>query len=51
MPMDLICNIILMLDAFVISVGLAEKKNMWVFIAFYWMFLVAKYFVNVAYMA
>ncbi len=33
---DQILILLLMLDALVVAVGLAKKKNMWMFIVMYW---------------
>lgn len=39
---------LLMLDALVVAVGLAKKKNMWVFIVMYWIMLFMKNAMNFA---
>lgn len=39
---DLILTVLLMLDALVVAIGLAKKKNMWIFIVMYWIILVVK---------
>ena len=44
---DLILTVMLMLDALIVAIGLAKKKNMWIFIVMYWIILVVK---NVEYL-
>lgn len=39
---DLILTVMLMLDALIVAIGLAKKKNMWIFIVMYWIILVVK---------
>lgn len=39
---DLILTVMLMLDALIVAIGLAKKKNMWIFIVMYWIVLVVK---------
>ena len=39
---DLILTVMLMLDVLIVAIGLAKKKNMWIFIVMYWIILVVK---------
>lgn len=43
---DQILILLLMLDALVVAVGLAKKKNMWMFIVMYWIILFTKNAMN-----
>lgn len=39
---DLILTVLLMLDALIVAIGLAKKKNMWAYIVMYWIILFMK---------
>ena len=44
---DQVLILLLVLDALIVAVGLAKKKNMWLFIVAYWMILFTKNAMNV----
>jgi hypothetical protein len=43
---DQLLILLLMLDALIVAVGLAKKKNMWTFIVMYWIILFTKNAMN-----